>query len=375
MVIQRKWAHWCLAVMLLGLLAGCGMFDPAAQAKKHMKLARESIASGSYDKAAEEFNEVLKYSPDNPGALQGLIECYEKKGDLEKAIEAQKSSMEKSPSPGQAQKLASLYIAKNDARNALDVLMKELAISPADAEINRLIGEAQLCDKKQDEALRYFLACLLYDSTCDFDFEKAKNEQPYFFFFKYFPVPYGDFKSKDMARAVMDKANKIIASLGSAKAPEGKDKLPLDLFADKMVTPGEKIGSIKLGTPFETVKNDFGEGMALAVTKEMLYTHKKYRILAFVDEKGAISQLSCQDRRFITEKRIMAEASSPGEVIAEYGSSYSLYPAPPQEKATFKMVYEKEGIGFSFTGIAVSDIFIRQSFPSATAASPGEETK
>lgn len=357
--------------VLTAFICGCNMMSPMKQARAHSKAAQEAMSAGNYDKAISEFNAVLAISPDDPNALSGLAQAYEKKGDFDKAVESFKTLMEKVPSGGQNEQLAALYVKKGDGASAVKILTNELATRPDSANINRLLGEASLANKNDSDGLRYLLLSLLYDSSCGFDFKRAQSDQAYFMTYQYLPFAYGSFRSSDQSAEVMKKVKELIAKTGTAKEEGAKEGgLPSDLFADKMIKTGESIGPLKIGAPVQSITKECSTSQPLPADRMLLYTHNKFKVLAVIDSGGKVIQLNCMDMRFMTDKKIGVEVSSAGDVIAAYGGEYEIYPAPPDVKAHYRLVYPSSGIGFTITGDRVSDIFVRKSFPETAQISP-----
>lgn len=362
-------------IALTALLCGCSVMNPVKQARKHSKAAQEAMSAGNYDKAISEFKALLAISPDDPNALSGISQAYENKGDYEKAIESFKTFMEKVPSTGQNESLAALYIKKGDGSSAIKILMNELAARPYSAVTNRLLGEAHLADRNENDALRYLLLSLLYDSSCGFDFKRAKSDQAYFMAFQYLPVAFGSFRTPEKSDEVMKKVKELIKGTNTAKEEDtNKGELPASLFADKMIKAGESIGSLKTGAAVQSIKKECSKSQPLPADRMLLYSHDKYKVFAVINGEEIIIQLNCRDMRFMTDKKIGVEVSSAGNVIAAYGEEYEIYPAPPDVKAHYKLVYPNSGIGFTIKGDKVSDIFVRKSFPETSQISPSADS-
>ncbi len=358
-------------IIIAALLCGCSILSPLAQARKHSRTAQEAMSAGNYDKAISEFKALLAISPDDPNALSGISQAYEKKGDFENAILAFKTYMEKVPSAGQNESLAGLYIKKGDGKAAIDILTNELATRPDSVSINRLLGEANLANKNEADALKYMLLSLLYDSSCGFDFNRAQSDQAYFMAFQYLPIAFGSFKTPEKSDEIMKKVKELIEKTRTVKEEGAKEGgLPADLFADKMIKAGESIGSLKIGAPAQSVKKECSNSQPLPAAGMMLYSHNKYKVLAITGADGSVIQLNCMDMRFMTEKKIGVEISSAGDALEACGEEYDIYPAPPDVKAHYKLVYPKLGIGFTVKGDRVSDIFVRKSFTEAIQLSP-----
>lgn len=373
--MKRTMRMMAVMMILTALLCGCSIMNPMTQARKHSKAAQEAMSAGNYDKAISEFKALLAVSPDDPNALSGITQAYENKGDYEKAIESFKTLMEKVPSKGQNESLAALYIKKGDGTSAITILMNELAAKPDSVVINRLLGEAHLANKNENDALRYLLLSLLYDSSCSFDFTRAKSDQPYFMAFQYLPIAFGSFKTPEKSDEVMKKVKEIIVKTNAVKEEGTKEGgLPAALFADKMIKAGESIGSLKIGATVQSIKKECSTSQPLPADKMLLYSQDKYKVFAIINAEGSIIQLNCRDMRFMTDKKINMEISSAGDVIAAYGEEYEVYPAPPDVKAHYKLVYPNSGIGFTITGDKVSDIFVRKSFPETSQLSPSTDS-
>ena len=103
-----------IALLLVQLLAANGG-PPAARAAQLTSLANEDFAHGRFTDAAQEYQQADKLAP-KAALLFKIAQCYEKAGDLTKAVDAYKAYLHRAP----------LAANKSAVKRALARLAKQL---------------------------------------------------------------------------------------------------------------------------------------------------------------------------------------------------------------------------------------------------------
>lgn len=150
-----------------------GRFDEAqrfeaqgiAQYRRAVELAPENaswrtnvgiwhLSHGRTDEALAAFEEALRNEPDHSMALQNAGVAYQRRGDVERAIEVWSKALDSTSQakPWIAQQLAPLLAARGRHAEALAALRKALAAAPDDVALNLMLARSLL--QSPEAALR-----------------------------------------------------------------------------------------------------------------------------------------------------------------------------------------------------------------------------
>jgi len=128
--------------------------DPLLAAP-YQSLATFYAASGSYDKAIDEYNALLRNDPRNAQALLGQAALYEIKGDDRSALAYyQKAKDANIPAAFLAQ--ASHHLKKRETDKAIKVLDEAIKINPRNIPAFEMKGRILVSEKKYKEAIKVF---------------------------------------------------------------------------------------------------------------------------------------------------------------------------------------------------------------------------
>ncbi|MCR4783456.1 MAG: hypothetical protein K6A35_02940 [bacterium] len=123
------------------------------------------------------------------------------------------------------------------------------------------------------------------------------------------------------------------------------------LLGDRLIIPGQRVGSIKIGMPASSVANAWGNAdniTAMGSSGRSLYRYKEEALGLIVNSNGIIEGMVMETGDFITKEGVKV-GSSKDEVFKVFGQT---------NPANGSLIYEKQGIGFRLTQGRVSQITV-----------------
>jgi tetratricopeptide (TPR) repeat protein len=125
---------------------------------------KELIKTESYAEAVQEYQNLLKTSPDNPRYYVGLGQMYMRLRDYEKSVEVNQEGLQKNPEENELRvALGYAYFFKKDLGNARSTLIKAIEIDPKDPEALAGLGHVYDLDGNYVDAETYFNKALAID--------------------------------------------------------------------------------------------------------------------------------------------------------------------------------------------------------------------
>jgi tetratricopeptide (TPR) repeat protein len=122
--------------------------------EEHFQKGNEYIQTGQFDKAAAEFEAVLKVEPERVSALTNLGVAYYNLGRLDDAIAQYQKALELGSDDADIRSnLAAAYVQKNDLAQALVEYQKSIAINPKLAQAHFGLAVVYLQQGQNDQAL------------------------------------------------------------------------------------------------------------------------------------------------------------------------------------------------------------------------------
>ncbi len=127
-----------------------------------------------------------------------------------------------------------------------------------------------------------------------------------------------------------------------------EDERPL--LGDRIIVPGKRVGSIKIGTHLSTVSNSWGNADNVTPMGQgrSLHRYKEEAIGLIVNSKQIIEGVVMETGDFITKEGVKV-GSSQSEVTKVFGQT---------KAANGSLIYENRGIGFRLTQGRVSQITV-----------------
>lgn len=158
-LISKKWSISIIATLGVILAAGFVNWDVKGIKLKNSSYYNKGVlyvSQGKLDKAKEAYKKALEKSPNDINAHFGLGEIYFKKGKFEKAIKKFKYVLTLNPKFLDAYyNLGFIFIKKEKINLAIDYLSKLLELESNDAGAHFLLGKAYLyknnCKKAKEE--------------------------------------------------------------------------------------------------------------------------------------------------------------------------------------------------------------------------------
>ncbi|MGM9998035.1 MAG: hypothetical protein ACI38Q_01340 [Candidatus Bruticola sp.] len=122
------------------------------------------------------------------------------------------------------------------------------------------------------------------------------------------------------------------------------------LLGDRIIVPGTRVGSIKIGTPLSTVSNSWGNADNVTPMGQgrSLHRYKEESIGLIVNPKQTIEGVVMETGDFITKEGVKV-GSSQAEVTKVFGN---------MKVSGGSLIYENKGIGFRLTQGRVSQITV-----------------
>ena len=137
-------------------------------------------------------------------------------------------------------------------------------------------------------------------------------------------------------------------SMSSIYVFKREDERPL--LGDRIIVPGKRVGSIKIGTHLSTVSNSWGNADNVTPMGQgrSLHRYKEEAIGLIVNSKQIIEGVVMETGDFITKEGVKV-GSSKSEVIKVFGQANA---------SNGSLIYENKGIGFRLTQGRVSQITV-----------------
>ncbi|WP_144576518.1 thioredoxin [Agrobacterium sp. DE0009] len=152
-------------------LAGPDAGDPKAEIEAALTEAKQLLADGDFNGAAQIFGAVMQADPESPAAIAGIAECMIAAGQYQRASELL-SSLPAELNDDAAIQLVSKKIAQyEEARKIGDpvALERDLAQNPDDHEARVKLAKVLNAQGRRDEAADHLLYVMRKDRTFDDD--------------------------------------------------------------------------------------------------------------------------------------------------------------------------------------------------------------
>ena len=152
-------------------IAGPDAGDPKAEIEAALTEAKQLLADGDFNGAAQLFGAVMQADPENPAAIAGIAECMIAVGQYERASELL-SSLPAELNDDAGIQLVSKKIAQyEEARKIGDpvALEHDLAQNPDDHEARVKLAKVLNAQGRRDEAADHLLYVMRKDRTFDDD--------------------------------------------------------------------------------------------------------------------------------------------------------------------------------------------------------------
>lgn len=152
-------------------IAGPAGDDPAAEIDAALAEARQLLADGQYDQAAQLFGAVMQAAPDNAGAIAGIAECMIAVGQQDRASQLLSSLPPEIAEDAGIQAVQKKLAQYEEARKLGDpaALEHELALNADNHEARVKLAKILNVQGKRDEAADHLLLVMRKDRTFDDD--------------------------------------------------------------------------------------------------------------------------------------------------------------------------------------------------------------
>jgi len=142
------------------------LYERAAKVTKgnwwaHYNLGLTLMLEGKDDEALKNFQEALRYRPDDPEALLNVGVIHARRGDVEGAAARFRRVLEVNPSSDKAHRnLGKLFLDRGDAAGALGHLKEAVRLDPSSAENHFFLGRAYARGNDLEKAAAHYLEAL-----------------------------------------------------------------------------------------------------------------------------------------------------------------------------------------------------------------------
>ena len=145
----RRWAF----VLPLVVLVTSGCAKEEENKERHLSRANDYLAAGQYNKAENEYREVLRLASDDPTALRQLGIIYFDQAQIPKAYPLLKKAAELQPDDAETQlKLGQLYLSVGDFAQARDAALQVLEKQSGHGQALLLLADASRTPEDIEDA-------------------------------------------------------------------------------------------------------------------------------------------------------------------------------------------------------------------------------